>query len=63
MPARTSDLDAYLGELTMRLEAVRGLELVGVYVGGSYALGGYEHGRSARCGSRWKTSERVASRS
>jgi hypothetical protein len=28
VPARASDLDAYLGELTKRLEAVRGLELV-----------------------------------
>jgi hypothetical protein len=41
-----SELDAYLSELTNRLKAVHGLELVGVYVGGSYALGGYEHGRS-----------------
>ena len=46
MPKRASDLDAYLRDLTKRLEAVRGLELVGVYVGGSYALGGYSPGRS-----------------
>jgi hypothetical protein len=42
----TTELDAYLHELTTRLHAVRGLELVGVYAGGSYALGGYEPGRS-----------------
>ena len=41
-----TELDAYLHELTTRLHAVRGLELVGVYAGGSYALGGYEPGRS-----------------
>jgi hypothetical protein len=37
---------AYLAQLTSRLRAVLGSELVGVYAGGSYALGGYEPGRS-----------------
>ena len=37
---------AYLRELTARLRRVLGANLVGVYVGGSYALGGYEPGRS-----------------
>ncbi|HEY3070815.1 MAG TPA: nucleotidyltransferase domain-containing protein [Gaiellaceae bacterium] len=37
---------AYLDELTRRLKALLGDELVGVYAGGSYALGGYEPGRS-----------------
>jgi Domain of unknown function (DUF4111)/Nucleotidyltransferase domain len=41
-----TELDAYLRDLTTRLHAVRGFELVGVYAGGSYALGGYEPGRS-----------------
>jgi hypothetical protein len=39
-------VDGYLGELTRRLEAVLGDDLVGVYAGGSYALGEYEAGRS-----------------
>jgi predicted nucleotidyltransferase len=37
---------AYLDELTARLRAVLGDDLVGIYVGGSYALGAYESGRS-----------------
>jgi hypothetical protein len=37
---------AYLAQLVSRLRAVLGSELVGVYAGGSYALGGYEPGRS-----------------
>jgi len=36
----------YLRELVLRLRAVLGSDLVGVYVGGSYALGAYEPGRS-----------------
>jgi hypothetical protein len=36
---------AYLGELARRAQAVLG-NLVGVYAGGSWALGGYERGRS-----------------
>jgi Nucleotidyltransferase domain len=39
-------VDDYLAELTRRLQAVLGSELVAVYAGGSYALGAYEHGRS-----------------
>ena len=39
-----AEVDAYLGELRRRAEATA--ESVGVYAGGSYALGGYEHGRS-----------------
>lgn len=45
-PSSAAELDAYFRHLTERLEAVSGLDLVGVYVGGSYALGGYEPGRS-----------------
>ena len=37
---------AYLQEIGKRLGAILGAELVGVYAGGSYALGGYEPGRS-----------------
>ena len=37
---------AYLGELARRARAVLGRNLVGVYAGGSWALGGYERGRS-----------------
>ena len=37
---------AYLEELTTRLRNLLGDDLVGVYAGGSYALGGYEPGRS-----------------
>ena len=37
---------AYLNEVAARLQDVLGDDLVGVYAGGSYALGGYERGRS-----------------
>ncbi|HEX5469133.1 MAG TPA: nucleotidyltransferase domain-containing protein [Gaiellaceae bacterium] len=37
---------AYLAELVERLQPILGEELVGVYAGGSWALGGYEPGRS-----------------
>jgi hypothetical protein len=37
---------AYLGEVVSRLRALLGRELVGVHVGGSYALGDYRPGRS-----------------
>jgi hypothetical protein len=40
------ELDDYLAELTRRLGAVLGGELLGVYAGGSYGLGAYEPGRS-----------------
>jgi hypothetical protein len=40
------ELDAYLAELTRRLRDVLGDELLGVYAGGSYAMGAYEPGRS-----------------
>jgi hypothetical protein len=36
----------YLAEVAKRLSAILGEELVGVYAGGSYALAGYEPGRS-----------------
>ena len=39
-------LDGYLAELTGRLRDVLGDRLLGVYAGGSYALGAYEPGRS-----------------
>jgi hypothetical protein len=39
-------VETYLGELAGRLRRVLGDDLVGVYVGGSYALGDYLHGRS-----------------
>jgi hypothetical protein len=39
-------VDEYLAELTRRLRAVLGDELVAVYAAGSYAMGAYEHGRS-----------------
>ena len=39
-------VDDYLAELTRRLQAVLGEELVAVYAAGSYAMGAYEHGRS-----------------
>jgi len=39
-------VDAYLLELAARSRAVFGERLVGVYAGGSLALGVYEHGRS-----------------
>lgn len=41
-----SAAEAYLAELASRVQAVLGDELVGVYAGGSYALGEYEQGRS-----------------
>ena len=37
---------AYLGELARRAQAVLGRNFVGAYAGGSWALGGYEPGRS-----------------
>jgi hypothetical protein len=37
---------AYLKELTSRLRAILGADLIGVYAGGSWALGAYEPGRS-----------------
>ena len=37
---------AYLEELTNRIAGVRGDDLVGVYAGGSFALGDYQSGRS-----------------
>ncbi len=37
---------AYLEELVERVREVTGEGLFGVYAGGSWALGGYEHGRS-----------------
>ncbi len=40
------ELEEYLGELVERLRALLAGELVGVYAGGSVALGDYEHGRS-----------------
>jgi hypothetical protein len=44
--ARPGAERAYLRELSVRLRTLLGGELVGVYAGGSYALGGYEAGRS-----------------
>jgi hypothetical protein len=46
--SRPSDITeaGYLAELASRLQALLGDELVGVYAGGSYALGDYEPGRS-----------------
>ena len=41
-----SELDRYLAELNARLRAILGPNLVGVYAGGSYALGEYLQGRS-----------------
>jgi hypothetical protein len=41
-----SDEHAYLAALVERLRDLLGDELVGVYAGGSWALGGYERGRS-----------------
>jgi hypothetical protein len=40
------ELEAYLAELTRRVRELLGEALVGVYAGGSYALGAYEPGRS-----------------
>jgi hypothetical protein len=44
--ARVEAERAYLDELVRRLRELLGPELVGVYAGGSWALGGYEPGRS-----------------
>jgi hypothetical protein len=44
--ARVEAERAYLDELVRRLQELLGPELVGVYAGGSWALGGYEAGRS-----------------
>jgi hypothetical protein len=41
-----ADSQAYFTELVERLLRVAGGDLVGVYAGGSYALGAYEQGRS-----------------
>jgi hypothetical protein len=41
-----SDLGEYHGQLVSRLRALLGPDLVGVYAGGSVALGGYLEGRS-----------------
>ena len=41
-----SDVHAYLSELAARLRAVLDGDLLGLYVGGSVALGAYQHGRS-----------------
>ena len=40
------ELDDYLAELARRMREILGEDLLAVYAGGSYALGGYEHGRS-----------------
>jgi nucleotidyltransferase-like protein len=48
-PAKDARMEAeraYLDELVRRLQELLGPELVGVYAGGSWALGGYEHGPS-----------------
>jgi hypothetical protein len=44
--ARVEAERAYLDELVRRLQELLGPELVGVYAGGSWALDGYEPGRS-----------------
>jgi hypothetical protein len=41
-----AQVDAYLAELAGRARSVLDERLVGVYAGGSLALGAYEHGRS-----------------
>ena len=49
MTASKPELQAeqvYLEELARRARAVLGDEMIGVYAGGSFALGGYEPGRS-----------------
>ena len=43
---RQASESAYLDELTLRLESIIGAALVGVYAGGSWALGDYRLGRS-----------------
>ena len=45
MPAMEPET-AYFAELARRLQSVVGVDLVGVYAGGSYALGDYERDRS-----------------
>ncbi len=45
-PARPSETDTYLEQVVERLGSVLGEELVGVYAGGSFALGGYTPPRS-----------------
>jgi hypothetical protein len=48
-PAKDAWMDAehaYLEEVATRLQSILGPGLVGVYAGGSWALGGYEPGRS-----------------
>jgi hypothetical protein len=42
----SSEVVVYLERLVARLQELLGVGLVGVYAGGSYALGGYEPGRS-----------------
>jgi hypothetical protein len=42
----SGEVAAYHAELTARLADVLGEELVGVYAGGSFVLGGYDEGRS-----------------
>jgi predicted nucleotidyltransferase len=44
--AEADVIDLYLRELTRRIKRLFGEETVGVYVGGSYALGAYEPPRS-----------------
>jgi hypothetical protein len=44
--ARVEAERAYLDEVVRRLQKLLGPQLVGVYAGGSWALGGYEPGRS-----------------
>lgn len=46
MTSAPSEAAAYLHEVARRLRALLGDELVGVYAGGSYALGDYRPGRS-----------------
>lgn len=60
---------AYLEQLVSRLRAALGPDLLGVYAGGSWALGGYEKGRSdldvsavTRAAVSRKRLERVAER-
>jgi hypothetical protein len=45
-PATPAAAESYLAELARRLQALHGDELVGVYAGGSYALGNYVPGTS-----------------
>jgi hypothetical protein len=56
---------AYLAGVAARLAEILGDALVGVYAGGSWALGGYEPGRSdlqgpaASVARRWKGGTRA----